>query len=209
MKKIVFDLDGTLIFIGNVRKIYYERFIKKYKLNISGDELYQAIDSFEYIIGDEPIKYDQLRSHINNTLNINLDLNIFMELMNSYASIPFKRIDDVKKVLDYLAQKYELIAYTNWFTDNQITRLKLNNIYNYFSKVIGWDIVGKKPSLKGIQKIIGNDNISNYIFIGDRIDIDLEVPGSMGAETIFLNTKSIENNSYREVKDILELINIL
>ena len=79
----------------------------------------------------------------------------------------------------------------------------------FFTKVYGWDILPKKPSKDGLSEIIKNDDIENYIFIGDSIELDLEVPYSIGIATIFYNRKNIKQNKYKEIFKIEELKNIL
>ena len=60
-----------------------------------------------------------------------------------------------------------------------------------------------------MSEIIKNDDIENYIFIGDSIELDLEVPYSMEIATIFYNRKNIKQNKYKEIFKIEELKNIL
>ena len=79
----------------------------------------------------------------------------------------------------------------------------------FFSRIYGWDDLEIKPSKIGIEKIIGSNNINEYVFIGDNIEFDLEVPYNMGMATIFLNRKSIKQNKFKEVFSIEELKEIL
>lgn len=65
-------------------------------------------------------------------------------------------------------------------------RLKKYNLDKFFSKIYGWDVLEIKPSKIGIEKIIGNNKIDEYLFIGDSIELDLEIPHNMGMATIFL-----------------------
>jgi len=140
---------------------------------------------------------------------LDFDEKIFDVLLDEYAKIPLLNIDVIMDVLSYLSDKYELIAYTNWFTDNQILRLKLNGIDKYFSKVFGWDLLPVKPSKKGLKEIIKNDDAEDYIFIGDNIDADMRLPDSIGMKTIFYNSKNIIQNKYIEIKNIDDLKSIL
>ena len=57
--------------------------------------------------------------------------------------------------------------------------------------------------------VINQDNIEDFVFIGDDISIDLEMPQSIGMDTIFYNRKNIEQDKYREIHDIEELIELL
>ena len=62
--------------------------------------------------------------------------------------------------------------------------------------------------MKGLREIVGN-NINNYIFIGDNIDMDIKLPVSIGIETIFYNRKGIFQDEYKEIRNIDELKGIL
>ena len=134
---------------------------------------------------------------------------MILELSEIYNNTPLLNTDTIYDALNYLSEKYELIAYTNWFTDDQIKRLKKYDLDKFFTKVYGWDILPKKPSKEGLSEIIKNDDIENYIFIGDSIELDLEVPYSIGIATIFYNRKNIKQNKYKEIFKIEELKNIL
>ena len=48
MKKIVFDLDNTLLFLSQEWKDAYQRVIDKYRLNVTSEELFAAIGEFDY-----------------------------------------------------------------------------------------------------------------------------------------------------------------
>ena len=47
MKKIVFDLDGTLLFLANDWESYYQKFINKYNLNVTPKTLFSTIGTFK------------------------------------------------------------------------------------------------------------------------------------------------------------------
>ena len=207
-KKIIFDLDNTLLFISDEWIDAYNFFIDKYSLNVSAKELYSTIGTIEKNNPDIYITKQFFIDYINDKLSLDFDEQKCDELLEIYAKIPLKNIEIVDNILAYLSNKYELIAYTNWFTDNQILRLKINKIDNYFSKVLGWDVLPVKPSMKGLREIVGN-NINNYIFIGDNIDMDIKLPVSIGIETIFYNRKGIFQDEYKEIRNIDELKGIL
>ncbi len=207
-KKIIFDLDNTLLFISDEWIDAYNFFIDKYNLNVSAKELYSTIGTIEKNNPDIYITKQFFIDYINDKLSLDFDEQKCDELLEIYAKIPLKNIEVVENILAYLSNKYELIAYTNWFTDNQILRLKINKIDNYFSKVLGWDVLPVKPSMKGLREIVGN-NINNYIFIGDNIDMDNKLPVSIGIETIFYNRKGIFQDEYIEIRNIDELKGIL
>ena len=209
IKKIVFDLDNTLLFLSNEWEENYKRFIDKYNLNISAKDLFLCIGSFEKDLKNIIVSIQKLSEYVSNNLSIDFTNDMILELSETYDNTSLLNTDTIYDVLNYLSEKYELIAYTNWFTDDQIKRLKKYDLDKFFTKVYGWDIIPKKPSKEGLSEIIKNDDIENYIFIGDSIELDLEVPYSIGIATIFYNRKNIKQNKYKEIFKIEELKNIL
>lgn len=205
IKKIIFDLDNTLLFISEEWQTTYIEFLKKYNLNISPTDLYSCIGNFEKDINDRIITTDLMCAYINEKLPINLTKDMFIDLLELYADIPLLHTDTIYNILEYLSQKYELIVYTNWFSKNQIARLKKYNLDKFFSKIYGWDDLELKPSKIGIKKIIGNDDIKEFLFIGDNIECDLEIPNQMGMDTVFFNRKGIKQDRFKEVLKLEEL----
>ena len=209
IKKIVFDLDNTLLFLSDEWEENFKKFIDKYNLNISDNDLFLCIGNFEKKMKNIVVSKQKLSEYVSNDLFIDFTTNMILELLEIYDNTSLLNTDTIYDILNYLSEKYELIAYTNWFTDDQIKRLKKYDLDKFFTKVYGWDILPKKPSKEGLSEIIKNDDIENYIFIGDSIELDLEVPYSIGIATIFYNRKNIKQNKYKEIFKIEELKNIL
>ena len=209
IKKIVFDLDNTLLFLSDEWEENLKKYVDKYNLNISANNLFLCIGNFEKNIKNIVVSKQKLSEYVSNDLSIDFTTDMILELSEIYNNTSLLNSDTIYDVLNHLSEKYELIAYTNWFTDDQIKRLKKYDLDKFFTKIYGWDILPKKPSKEGLSEIIKNDDIENYIFIGDSIELDLEVPYSMGIATIFYNRKNIKQNKYKEIFKIEELKNIL
>lgn len=209
IKKIIFDLDNTLLFLSDEWEENCKRFINKYNLNISANDLFLCIGNFEKNMKNIVVSKQKLSEYVSNNLFIDFTTNMILELLEIYDNTSLLNSDTIYNVLNYLSEKYELIAYTNWFTDDQIKRLKKYDLDKFFNKVYGWDILPKKPSKEGLSEIIKNDDIENYICIGDSIELDIEVPYSMGIATIFYNRKNIKQDKYEEIFKIEELKKIL
>ena len=209
IKKIIFDLDNTLLFLSDEWEENYKKFIDKYNLNISTNDLFLCIGNFEKNMKNIVVSKQKLSEYVSNNLFIDFTTNMILELLEIYDNTSLLNTDTIYDILNYLSEKYELIAYTNWFTDNQIKRLKKYDLDKFFTKVYGWDILPKKPSKEGLSEIIKNDDIENYICIGDSIELDIEVPYSMGITTIFYNRKNIKQDKYKEIFKIEELKKIL
>ena len=209
IKKIIFDLDNTLLFLSDEWEENCKRFINKYNLNISANDLFLCIGNFEKNMKNIVVSKQKLSEYVSNNLFIDFTTNMILELLEIYNNTSLLNTDMIYDILNYLSEKYELIAYTNWFTDDQIKRLKKYDLDKFFTKVYGWDILPKKPSKEGLSEIIKNDDIENYICIGDSIELDIEVPYSMGITTIFYNRKNIKQDKYKEIFKIEELKKIL
>lgn len=209
MKKIIFDLDGTLLFMSKEWATYYQRFIDEYKLKITPEELYSLIGAIEKNSTNILATKDYFRKYLSDNLSIDVTMEMLNNFLKYYAEIPLLYTDTIYDVLTYLSKSYELIVYSNWFTDNQIERLKKYRLDQKFTKIYGWDILPVKPSKEGLATIIGDIRPENYIFVGDVIEYDLELPNAMGMETIFYNRKNIKQDKYREIFNIEDLKKIL
>ena len=205
IKKIIFDLDNTLLFISSNWNDYYQRLIDKYNFKTTPEELYSTIGSFERNNVDKIITKDYFIKYINEKLPINFTEEILENFLSNYADIPLLSLDIITNVLTYLSQKYELIVYSNWFAESQVLRLRKNNLLQFFTKIYGDDTLPIKPSKRGLEKLIGDDNIEDFVFIGDDISIDLEMPQSIGMDTIFYNRKNIEQNEFNEILSLEKL----
>lgn len=209
MKKIVFDLDNVLLYLSSDWDSFYQEFIDKYNIQVNPKELYNLIDDFgknnkEIVVTDE-----FFCKWMSEKLSFDFTEKILNDYLDYYASIPLLNTDKVYEVLKELSNNYELIAYSDWWTLNQIKRLKKYNLDQFFKKIYGFDILPKKTSYTAIKTIIKNEKIEDFIFIGDNIELDLSIPKSMGINTIFFNYKKIEQTEYEEISDIQELLKIL
>ena len=208
-RKLIFDLDNTLLYLSADWHKAFNQFIAKGNYGITVEELYHAINVMEIKYSGRYVTKTSLVNHINDELSTKFDQETCEEFLDQYAKIPLMNIDIVDDVLTYLSSRYTLIVYSNWFTDNQILRLRLNRIDQYFSEVFGWDVLPTKPSRKGLNEIVGDDNINNYTFIGNNLDADIRLPDSIGMDTIFLNLENITQDKYKDIKNIGELKMIL
>lgn len=209
MKKIVFDLDNTLLFLSSDWKIYYQKFLDKHHFPISPKVFYSTIGSFEKEHPDQLVTKDFFIHYLNEKLSISMTEEILQDFFEIYAEIPLLKLKEVSLVLKYLSSKYDLIVYSNWFVENQILRLKKNHLYSFFKKIHGCDTIPIKPSKRGIESIIGNGKKEDYLFIGDSIEYDLKMPNSLGIDTIFYNGKHIVQEQYSEIFHIENLKSIL
>lgn len=209
MKKIVFDLDNTLLFLSSNWEVYYQKFLDKHHFPVSPKVLYSTIGNIEKKYPDKLVTKDFFIHYLNEELSIFMTEEILQDFFEMYAEIPLLKLEEVLSLLKYLSSKYELIAYSNWFVESQILRLKKNHMYSFFKEIYGCDIVPIKPSKRGIERIIGKDKKEDYLFIGDNIEYDIKMPDSLGIDTIFYNRNHIIQEQYPEIFHIEDLMSLL
>ena len=206
IKKIIFDVDNTLIFW---KKEYISALIntvEKYNIKVDPRKIDAIVETLEkkFVI----LSKESFLKTINEELNLNLDMdfiNYFFEEQKSLAVVDNELIE----LLEYLSSKYELIIFTNYFHEIQEGRLKTAQIDKFFSKIYGGDDVPVKPNAEGFNIIIGNDNKDEYVMIGDSIEIDIMGAKNAGIKSILFDYKNVINNSeYMVIKDLKELKNI-
>ncbi len=210
MKKIIFDLDNTLIF-------WEEEFIKplKYTLslyNIIDEELINKInyylDNYEkdinYLSKEILIKY------INSNCNTNLDIKFLDLLLKNQEECAGKVSDELIDTLEYLSNKYELYVLTNWFTSCQIGRLKKAGIYKYFKEVQGGEGY-LKPHKEAFLKILKEEEFKDSIMIGDNLEVDIKGALNIGIRAILYNykNKDIKEDNYKVINKLTDLKEML
>ena len=206
IKKIIFDLDNTLIIWKDEYVQALKDTLRKYNINEDPDYVNNLIDSYEehYDKYDKENMLNYLNENIKEKINIDF-MNDFLEKIG-YMSEPN---EDVINTLEYLSKKYELVVLTNWFTEAQTNRLKTAKIDKYFKRIFGGeDCI--KPEKQAFITAAGNTPLEQCIMIGDSYDIDIMGAYNTGIKPIFMNSKHKENkNNFQEIEKLSDLKNIL
>ncbi len=206
IKRIIFDIDNTLIDFPKYEE-GYQNVLDKYHTGKKAVDLYKAIDVYEKCGKFELYEKNNLLKVINEELNLDLDNNFLEDYFTMYNKLITPFSESIKDTLDYLSKKYELVTLSNWFTFSQEARLKKADIYKYFTKVYGTDIVPMKPKKEAFIKVIGNHEIEECLMIGDSIKMDIEVPNEMGMKVYYLNKGKKSNYPCIErLEDLKEML---
>lgn len=206
MKKIIFDLDNTLM-------MFNEDYYNDYSNVIDGTyedgiKLYKSIGRYEKDRG--LYNRNELIDFVNNDIGTSYNLDTFNKLESVIATNWVKYIPDgTKDVLEYLYNRYELYVLTNWFSDNQRDRLKNAHLLKFFKEVVGSDKVLPKPSIDGYKYIICDTKLDDVIMIGDNVDIDIKGANDAGIKSILADYRNKYPNYENRITNIKELKKIL
>lgn len=154
IKRLIFDIDGTLITGVNFDKAI-ETSLLEYGIfsEENKKKFINAIPTYE----NEHSEYEQNQylQYFSKILEHNLDekfLNILFKNLETYA-IPDNN-QKLIETIDKLSKKYELILLSNYFEKSQRNRLEHIGINKYFSEYYGEKIC--KPDKKAFILAIRN-----------------------------------------------------
>lgn len=210
MKKIVFDLDDTLIFW---EKQFISALCKTLKLyNIYDDTLIKKIDNCldNYEKNFDYLTKELLLSYINKSCNTSLDISFIDTLLKNQEECSNKASDEIIDTLEYLSKKYELYVLSNWFASCQIGRLKKAGIYKYFKKVVGGETY-LKPHTKAFLKVLSEKELKDSYMVGDNLEVDIKGSIKMGMKAIYYNykNKDVKEDNFIIINKISDLKEIL
>lgn len=211
MKRIIFDLDNTLIpwsddyFLGFIEKMIEYNVIDNEEGLIKFNEV---VNSYE--IHNSNYDKELFINFLNKGLNKNIPIEFYYEFENYFSfCIPKEKDLNVFKILDYLKDKYELVILTNFFEKSQTKRMENYGIKHYFKEIYGGDKY-IKPYKESYLMACGENKPSECIMIGDNYENDYCGAINAGLKAIYLNINNKELdkdvtsvNSLIELKDIL------
>lgn len=208
IKKIIFDLDNTLMDWKDEYIFALTNVIKKLNLNYDEAkirEIDSAIVSYEEY--NDIYTKERFLQFLNQKCNVDLPkcfVNMLIEEQgNCFDVFDKEKID----TLEYLNNKYELIVLSNWFTSTQKKRLENAGILKYFKIVTGGDEHKLKPSLKAFDII---KNPSECVMIGDSIKNDIIPAIDLGMQAILITNKNVRKDlRYKKINRLEELKEML
>lgn len=213
VKRLIFDLDNTLIMWKSSYKNALRSAIKKHQI-VSDDVLLDiVVDNYDSLIENYENYYnyyskENMLELINSRFHLNLNISFiedWLSELNDMADVD----NDVIDTLDYLSKKYELVILTNWFSSSQLARMKKVGIDKYFKEVYSGEKY-IKPSLQSFKVAIGDKDISECIMIGDDYKIDIEGAINAGLDAIMVTSKDIDSTDmYKVIHNIKELKEML
>lgn len=206
VKRLIFDLDNTLIMWRDSYKDAIKNTITKYNLDVDYLLVDQVIEDYENYY--TYYSKENMLALINQKFNLNLEVSFLDDWLNGLKEMA--DVDDgVIEVLDYLSEKYELVILTNWFKESQLGRMKKVGIDKYFKEIYGGeDFI--KPSIESFKMAIGDRKVSECVMIGDNYKTDIEGAINTGIKAIMITSKDIKStDDYTVIHNIRDLKEML
>ena len=233
-KKLLFDLDNTLVDDDENRKYAIKKILLERKEEVTDNEIKKFVeldnqfwkdraegkikDPYEFKTNEEKTKWIRAQRFIKYFNNITLEEGI--EINDKYINFLKEKIIPIKnstEILKYLYEKqYELYIITN--SPTKVVKDKLCKIdaQRYIKNVFTAEEAGHmKPHTKFFEGFFNKINChqkEDMLIIGDELEKDVLGGIRNGIDTCWFNPKKISNSQYKinyEISDLLELKNIL
>lgn len=204
VKRIIFDLDGTLINWQPEYLVAFQKIVAEYKLDLDYHRQAEFASTYEKIYPNFNLK--DFQQHFYNVYNIEVPISFFEKYLQYLGKVS-RKDPKLMQMLDSLVQEYELAVLTNWFRCSQYERLKTAGIAKYFQDVIGGDEY-IKPNPNSYLLALGNNDIRNCVMVGDSFDIDIKGALDIGMSGILIN-KTDEKYDVPTIKNVYELPKVL
>ena len=202
IKRIIFDLDDTLIPFPKNFIEGYKEVLDNFNLSITPIELYKLIGEYEPLY--DHYDYDLLINFVNDRLGTNFDRTFLDKFMEVYDNLDLELNEGVRETLEYLSKKYSVVALTNWFTKSQKNRLKKLGILKYFDEVYGGDYKSK-PHKEAFIHAAGDCKIEECVVVGDSIEMDIKPATKLGIKAYLYGS----DDKYECIDKISDLMEVL
>lgn len=146
-------------------------------------------------------------------LNISFDGNLFETYFRNYLFDNAIPIAGAREILEYLHKKYILCAASNGPWEQQVNRLRVGKMLNYFSHIFISEKIGaSKPSKEFFEHCLNQLNAdksepigaSEVMMIGDSLTADMEGGIQNGLKTCWFNRGRISIPQNLEIDHVVE-----
>lgn len=233
-KKLLFDLDNTLVDDDENRKYALEKILNQRKEQVTNEKLESFIESdnqfwkdraegkikdpYKFKTNEEKTIWVRAQRFIKYFNNITLEEAI--EINDNYINFLKEKIIPIPnstEILKYLYdKKYELYIITNSPTKVVIDKLTKINAQGFIKDTFSAEEAGHmKPNREffyGFFSKINNYKKEEMLIIGDELEKDILGGIQNEIDTCWFNPKKLYNNQYKtnyEIHDLLELKKIL
>ena len=186
-KRIIFDIDFTLLIWKEEYSMQIKEVIDKHHLDIDYRIINDEIDEQERVYDN--LSRERLFKDANARLENKLSREVLEEILEGQ-----KQLSDVDQelieTLKYLSSKYEIVVLSNYYSDIQRGRLEHAGLMPYIKEVIGGDMIEKfKPHESGFIKAMGPYTAAECLMIGDSVRCDVNGAKEVGMKSILVDSR--------------------
>ena len=207
IKKIIFDLDNTLI--PWIKRYYLNltRIAKHHGIKIKFREIAKIADTIDIYEKNYPnFKRENVKEMVTKLSGIEVTDELLDVLVDWVSNcVPKRKDKKLIETLKYLSKKYELIVLTNFFTEAQSNRLEKFGIREFFKEVYGAD-EHSKPNKEAYIMAANKTPLNECLFVGDNVVNDYEKPIEFGMQAIYLTNKKTDKRSIKNINDLRRLL---
>ena len=203
IKRLIFDIDGTLIRGVNFKSAVAET-LKRYDLasKENVEKFIKAIGGYEKLHNNYNAK-DYL-SYFGVQLGTTLEEDFLREFFSHLRFVVPEDSEEVRDTIDYLSKRYELVLLSNYFEESQRNRLAQMGINEYFQEYYGEKII--KPNREAYLSAKGIYLPEECIIIGDDEELDINVPARMGFHTIQVVKEKQKEGTIEDIKVLKKIL---
>lgn len=232
-KKLLFDLDNTLVNDDENRKHAMEKILIERKEKVNSEKLERFIeidnqfwkdraegkikDPYEFKNNEEKtewVRAQRFIKYFDITLEEAIKVNEkYIEFLKCNI-VPIKNSTEIIKYL--YEKKYEIFIITNGAINAVNSKLEKIEVQRYIKDIFSAEEAGHmKPHnefFEGFFNKINSFEKEEMLIIGDELEKDMLGGIQNGIDTCWFNPKKLDNSQYKvnyEINDLLELKNIL
>ena len=187
IKKIIFDIDNTLIPWKKEYNYEINKALEKLNIPYTEEEATKISIAFEeYENAYLTFQKDKMVKFINEYTKKQYPKELVYEIIKGWESCVPEQIEpEIIELLEYLKEKYELAILTDWYVDSQKARLEKVGILKYFQEVYGAEQTKRKPYPEAFLQAIGNNKPEECIMVGDDFERDIKGAIQAGVKAIY------------------------
>ena len=176
-KYLLFDLDDTLLDFGKAQILAFKKLLEDENIEYN-DEIFEKYETI-----NKSLWRSFERGEISNK-EVTRESSEVDNRYRGYLAEGNQLFDGIIEMLEKLSLTHKLYIASNGIGITQHTRLKNNNLNNYFEKIfISEEIGSKKPDREFfdiIFKKIGVKNKDEVLMIGDTLTSDILGANNVG-----------------------------
>ena len=211
IKAVLIDIDDTILDFQAYVKESIKNGFERFNLGAFDESVYETFKKVNTKlwkeVEDGVITYEDLLKNrwktVFEELNVNFDGQVFEKYFKKLLFDSGIVVEGAKELLDYLKEKYVLCIASNGPYEQQINRLKVGGLYDYFDYFVISEGIGlSKPHKEFFEYALNKINEKQFvlpsevIMIGDSLTADMVGGKNAGIKTCLFNVKGLDYSTF-------------